>query len=104
MIRFLETAFPEFQVRGEGKNQDGLRWVHIGTNETYIALSPANAQPEKRWVPYRGLPGVNHLAGCHWLRQCSSPPVNTGKASGTHAANYASLRRPLLTAVHGRSR
>ena len=62
MIRFLETAFPEFQVRGEGNSQDGSRWVHIGTHETYIALSPANAKPEKRWVPYRGLPGVNHLA------------------------------------------
>ncbi len=45
MTRFLQT-----------------RWVHIGTNETYIALSPANAEPEKRWTPYRGLPGVNHLA------------------------------------------
>jgi catechol-2,3-dioxygenase len=61
MIRFLQTAFPEFQVRGEGKNQDGSRWVHVGTSETYIALS-ANAQPDKRWVPYSGLPGVNHLA------------------------------------------
>jgi catechol 2,3-dioxygenase-like lactoylglutathione lyase family enzyme len=62
MIRFLQTAFPEFQVRGEGKSQDGSRWVHIGTNETYIALSPADAQPEQRRVPYGGLPGVNHLA------------------------------------------
>ncbi|MEX0676958.1 MAG: VOC family protein [Pirellulales bacterium] len=62
MIRFLQTAFPEFQVRGEGKSQDGTRWVHIGTNETYIALNQADAKPEKRWTPYRGLPGVNHLA------------------------------------------
>ncbi len=61
MIRFLQTAFPEFRVRGEGKSRDGSRWVHIGTNETYIALSPANAEAEKRWTPYRGLPGVNHL-------------------------------------------
>ena len=61
-IRFLQTAFPEFRVRGEGKSQDGSRWVHIGTDETYIALSPANAEPEKSWKPYRGLPGVNHLA------------------------------------------
>ena len=44
MIRFLETAFPEFQVRGEGTSQDGSRWVHIGTHETYIALSPVNAR------------------------------------------------------------
>ncbi len=28
MIRFLQTAFPEFRVRGEGKNRDGSRWVH----------------------------------------------------------------------------
>src|SRR5882724_12711430 len=62
MIRFLQTAFPEFQVRGEGKNRDGSRWVHIGTNETYIALSPAQGQPEQSWIPYAGLPGVNHLA------------------------------------------
>lgn len=62
IIRFLQTAFPEFRVRGEGTNRDGTRWVHIGTQETYIALSPAKAEPEKQWVPYRGMPGVNHLA------------------------------------------
>ena len=62
MIRFLQTAFPEFQVRAEGKSGDGSRWVHIGTNETYVALSPAKAEPEQGWIPYRGMPGVNHLA------------------------------------------
>src|SRR5713226_7452361 len=62
MIRFLQTAFPEFQVRSEGISRDGSRWVHIGTSETYIALSPAKAEPGKRWMPYRGMPGVNHLA------------------------------------------
>ena len=62
MIRFLQTAFPEFRVRGEGISQDGSRWVHVGTQETYIALSPAKPEPERRWTPYRGLQGVNHLA------------------------------------------
>ena len=62
MIRFLKTAFPEFRVRGEGKSRDGTRWVHIGTNDTYIALSPAHADAQRHWVPYRGEPGVNHLA------------------------------------------
>jgi hypothetical protein len=51
MIRFLQTAFPEFKVRGEGKSRDGSRWVHVGTNETYIALSPAKEEPEKHWIP-----------------------------------------------------
>ena len=62
MIRFLQTAFPEFHVRGEGKSNDGTRWVHIGTQETYIALGQARAETTKRWAPYQGLPGVNHLA------------------------------------------
>jgi catechol 2,3-dioxygenase-like lactoylglutathione lyase family enzyme len=62
MIRFLQTAFPEFRVRGEGQSRDCSRWVHVGTDETYIALSPVNAKPEKPWTPYGGLPGVNHLA------------------------------------------
>ena len=62
MIRFLQTAFPEFRVRGEGISQDGSRWVHVGAQETYIALSPAKAEPERHWTPYRGPQGVNHLA------------------------------------------
>jgi catechol 2,3-dioxygenase-like lactoylglutathione lyase family enzyme len=59
---FLQTAFPDFQVLGEGTSQDGSRWLHIGTPETYIALSPTRAEPEKRWMTYLGMPGVNHLA------------------------------------------
>ena len=62
MIRFLETAFPEFHVRGEGTSNDGTRWVHVGTDETYIALGQSRVEPEKRWTPYQGVPGVNHLA------------------------------------------
>ena len=61
MIRFLQTAFPEFRVRGEGIC-NGCRWVHVGTDETYLSLNQAYAEPEKPWTPYRGLPGVNHLA------------------------------------------
>ena len=61
MIRFLQTAFPEFNVRGEGRNRDGTRWLHIGTNATYIALNEASTAPTQRWTPYRGVPGLNHL-------------------------------------------
>jgi catechol 2,3-dioxygenase-like lactoylglutathione lyase family enzyme len=62
MVRFLRTAFPEFRVRGEGQSRDGSRWVHVGTDDTYIALSPAREGSQRNWVPYRGEPGVNHLA------------------------------------------
>jgi Glyoxalase/Bleomycin resistance protein/Dioxygenase superfamily. len=62
MIRFLTTAFPEFRIRHEGPNRDGTRWVHVGTDDTYIALNEANADSERHWKPYSGEPGVNHLA------------------------------------------
>ena len=61
-IRFLRTAFPEFRIRCEGKNPNGSRWVHVGTDDTYIALTQSTVEPEKRWTPYVGIPGVNHLA------------------------------------------
>jgi catechol 2,3-dioxygenase-like lactoylglutathione lyase family enzyme len=62
MLRFLLTAFPEFKVRGEGKTREGNRWVHVGTDETYIALTPVRVEPGKHRTPYQGLAGVNHLA------------------------------------------
>lgn len=62
MIRFLMTAFPEFRIRGEGTNRNGIRWVHVGTNDTYIVLNQAKAESARHWIPYSGEPGVNHLA------------------------------------------
>jgi len=62
MIRFLMTAFPEFRIRGEGTNRNGIRWVHIGTNDTYIVLNQAKTESIRHWIPYSGEPGVNHLA------------------------------------------
>jgi catechol-2,3-dioxygenase len=62
MIRFLQTAFPDFKIRFDGNSDQNKRWVHIGTDETYIALSQAIETPDESWVPYEGRPGVNHLA------------------------------------------
>ncbi len=60
-IRFLQTAFPDFHVRREGKTWQGVRWVHIGTQDSYVALNEATEEPAERWVPYGGKPGLNHL-------------------------------------------
>ena len=62
MIRFLQTAFPEFRVRRRGVSSSNTEWVHIGTDETYLALNLATKQSAKPWAPYSGEPGVNHLA------------------------------------------
>lgn len=61
MTRFLQTAFPEFRVRREGLN-NGRRWAHVGTDDTYIAITEASEEPAEAWKPYSGKPGVNHLA------------------------------------------
>ena len=61
MIAFLQAAFPDFQVRGEGKSWNGTRWVHLGNDETYIALNEMTAEPAEPWTPYGGKPGLNHL-------------------------------------------
>jgi catechol 2,3-dioxygenase-like lactoylglutathione lyase family enzyme len=59
-VRFLKTAFPEFHVRREAVT-DGLRWMHIGTDETYIALNETNIDQNTGRKPYDGKPGINHL-------------------------------------------
>ena len=58
--RFLQTAFPDFRVRAEGKRMTGARWSHVGNDETYVALNEATATTDQ-WVPYGGKPGLNHL-------------------------------------------
>ena len=59
-VRFLQTAFPEFRIRREGGAGED-RWLHIGTDDTYIALNQAQGEPAEQWQPYSGKPGVNHL-------------------------------------------
>ncbi len=61
MITFLRAAFPEFRIRSSGKTWRGARWVHVGTNDTYIALNEAILEPAEPWVPYAGRPGTTHL-------------------------------------------
>ncbi len=62
MIRFLRTAFPEFRERGGGTGSPlGQRWVHVGTDENYLALNQATKEPSRAREPYTGEPGINHL-------------------------------------------
>jgi hypothetical protein len=41
-IRFIQTAMPEFKIRGEGADSQ-RRWAHIGTDESYLALTETTA-------------------------------------------------------------
>lgn len=62
VVRFLMTAFPGFRIRRDATEADGARWVHVGTSKTYIALVQASPKEAPRGAPYRGRPGLNHLA------------------------------------------
>ena len=53
-IDFLTTAMPDFRVRGGGE-EGGQRWVHLGTDDSYVALTE-DARREVR----KG-PGLNHV-------------------------------------------
>jgi catechol 2,3-dioxygenase-like lactoylglutathione lyase family enzyme len=61
MIRFLRTAFPTFAIRHDETEADGKRWVHIGTDDAYLALNQATEESAEEWMPYSGKPGLNHL-------------------------------------------
>lgn len=61
MIQFVRTAFPEFAIRAEGKTWTGARWVHLGTEDCYLALNESTQESAEAWVPYAGKPGLNHL-------------------------------------------
>ncbi|MGI9324525.1 MAG: VOC family protein [Pseudomonadales bacterium] len=61
MLQFVQTALPDFKVRAEGRNPQGRRWLHVGTDATYLALNQVDEAPLEPWQPYGNKPGLNHL-------------------------------------------
>jgi len=63
-MRFLGTVFPEFRIRGQGEAGEGSghrRWVHFGTDSTYISLEELTTQPAPLDYHRHYNVGVNHL-------------------------------------------
>ncbi len=57
-IRFFQSAFPHFKVRGSG---DAMRtWIHLGDDDTYIAINQAKQSDLKVDKNYDKI-GINHL-------------------------------------------
>lgn len=57
-IRFFQTVFPHFKVRGGGS--EFREWVHLGDDNTYIAINKAQNNTSNVVKNYDG-PGINHL-------------------------------------------
>lgn len=59
-VGFLQTAMPEWKLRGRGVGPDGRAWLHLGTETTYVALEGAVDPTRPSRVAYSQV-GVNHL-------------------------------------------
>ena len=59
-ISFLQTAMPQLKVRGGGTGEKCRRWVHIGTEHSYLAIEDRGAQGPGPHQPYIH-PGMNHI-------------------------------------------
>lgn len=57
-VQFLAVACPNFKVRGQGVN-NGMRWLHIGTESTYLAISEDVRVNSDRQMYANG--GLNHI-------------------------------------------
>lgn len=57
-IEFIQTALPSFKVRGGGE-QNGRKWIHIGTDESYLAINEVSKT--KLGGKNYDLTGMNHL-------------------------------------------
>ena len=57
-IRFFRTAMPDFRVRHDS-GHGPARWVHLGTDATYIAINQMPAPAEGQFAPHS--PGYNHV-------------------------------------------
>ncbi|WP_340201753.1 VOC family protein [Ascidiimonas sp. W6] len=57
-VRFFQTAFPHFKIRGGGNEM--REWVHLGDDNTYVALNQASLSDLKADKNYDKI-GINHL-------------------------------------------
>ena len=57
-IKFFQTAFPHFKIRGGGSEM--REWIHLGDDDTYIAINQAKQSDLIADKNYDSI-GINHL-------------------------------------------
>ena len=57
-VKFIQTAMPEFEIRGEGADNQ-RRWAHISSNQSYVALTETTKEvtASENYLPH----GFNHM-------------------------------------------
>ena len=89
--RFLQTLDPAFEIRHAGVGDDGLRWMHIGTQSSYFALrdvSPANKSEDR---PTKRKKGSNHFG--NWRPSDCSGSARAARSRGDHRRNPGNPRK-----------
>lgn len=61
LVDFLLCAFPEFTIRHDSGVDDPERWLHVGNENYYVALSLASQDAKESRVLYSSTPGYNHF-------------------------------------------
>ena len=94
-IRFLQTAMPEWKVRADVSNEESncKRWVHFGSETTYIAIEDRGAKEKGPHEPYVN-PGMNHLGFViNDLDALSKRMTDAGYAEGLSSPDNPNRKR-----------
>lgn len=59
-IRFFQSAFPDFFVRGGGE-MNGRKWIHLGNERTYLALNELEDRKGMKHTNNYLKNGFNHI-------------------------------------------
>ena len=59
LVHFIQAAFPDFRIRGEGAGTAGRRWLHLGNDDFYVAITSVEQGSDRS--PYANSVGLNHL-------------------------------------------
>ena len=57
-VHFFQSAFPHFEIRGG--DDDLKEWIHLGDDNTYIAINKAQSNLDKFEKDYAKI-GINHI-------------------------------------------
>jgi catechol-2,3-dioxygenase len=64
-LDFIQTAFPDWKIRGQGENEwygKKRNWLHVGTDDYYLTLNDG-AQGQNRDLKSHD-PGLAHIGFC----------------------------------------
>jgi len=64
-LDFIQTAFPDWKIRGKGENEwygKTRHWLHVGTDDYYITLNEGNNDKIRDLQGHS--PGLAHIGFC----------------------------------------